>query len=242
MTISKPLILTLGLLPASIAGASGVQPISFQELRGVGGPGTIELEFTGIAGGGSEFRVQVGSRALQAGHITHNVLSGPNAGSEFRTFCVEVNQNIGQGPQTYNIQELTDAPSPGGNYTQAEADGVSAVLANAVALGWIDNRLQADTSQSDYIARMGAIQAAIWAEVDLGVDVFSANTNAAIRQAYLELTDAGTFDASLRLNGLRALTNPRHQDMLYVVPLPPAAMAGLGMLGVCLGVRAWRRR
>ena len=242
MNTLQTLFASSALLPASLGVASPFEPISFSEIRGSGSSQTIEMEFTGIAGGGSEYRVQVGDRALQAGHITHTILSGPNAGSEFRTFCVEVGQNIGQGPLTYQVEELTDAPSPGGHYTQSEADGISAVLANAVALGWIDNRLQADTSQTDYIARMGAIQAAIWAEVDLGVDIFSSNTNESIRQAYLELTDGSTFDDSLRLQGVRALTHPVHQDMLYVIPLPPAAMAGLGMLGVCFGVRTWRRR
>jgi len=32
------------------------------------------------------------------------------------------------------------------------------------------------------------------------------------------------------------------QDMLYVVPLPPAAFAGLGMLGGIAGFRTIRRR
>ena len=54
--------------------------------------------------------------------------------------------------------------------------------------------------------------------------------------------DDNTFDSSLRLNGLKAMVSEGQQDMLYVVPLPPAALAGLGMLGGIAGVRTIRRR
>ncbi len=54
--------------------------------------------------------------------------------------------------------------------------------------------------------------------------------------------DVNTYDATLRLAGLVALASDTAQDMLYVVPLPPAVFAGAGMLGLCLGVRTLRRR
>ncbi len=54
--------------------------------------------------------------------------------------------------------------------------------------------------------------------------------------------DDQTFDSELRLHGLKAIVASGQQDMLYVVPLPPAAFTGLGMLGTIAGVRTIRRR
>lgn len=241
--LSRTQFLTVAVaLPVGLASASPFDPVSFSQIRGNGGNPTLEMQFSGIAGGGSEFRVQVGDRSLQAGHIIQTITSGSKAGTQFRTFCIELGQNVGSGPITYEMVALTEAPVPGPAYSAEVAGRINAVVANAVALGWIDNRLQADTTQDNYIGRMGAIQAALWSEIGGDVDIFSANTNASIRDAFLVLTDAGTFDDSLRINGLLALTNPVRQDMLYVIPLPPAAMAGLGMLCVGFGVRTWRRR
>jgi hypothetical protein len=210
---------------------------------GGGGPGgTLVMEFEGIAGGGSAGRVQVGDSVLQAGHIMHTIQSGPLTGAAYSTFCVELAQHVGTGVVEYQIVDLTDAPAPGPRLTEAQADAVSAVVANAFALGWIDARLQADTTQTDYLGRMGAIQAAIWLAIGGAVDINGAGTSSFVRDAYLELTDGSTFDPSLRMAGLVALTNAGRQDMLFIVPLPPAAWAGAGLLAVGFGLRAARRR
>jgi hypothetical protein len=204
--------------------------------------GSIDLVWTGIAGDGASGRVLVNGVQRQAGHIQHEVASGPQSGASFATFCIELRQNVGSGIVSYDIVDLTEAPLPGPQYAAGVGDAISAVIANAIALGWIDGRLQADASQDNYLGRMGAIQAAIWEATGDSVDIDSAQTSSFVRSAYLELTDAGTFDATLRLGGLRALINGARQDMLYVVPLPPAVFAGAGLLGLGLGVRAWRRR
>ena len=67
-------------------------------------------------------------------------------------------------------------------------------------------------------------------------------TSNSLENYYSILMDDETFDSSLRLNGLKAVVAEGQQDMLYVVPLPPAAFAGLGMLGTIAGVRTIRRR
>lgn len=203
---------------------------------------TISLQFQSIAGGSSANKVVVGGQALTAGHIVHTIASGSQAGSEFRTFCIELGQNVGSGTTVYDIVALTEAPVPGTKYTTGQANMISAVVANAMMLGWIDSKLQADDSQSDYLARMGAIQAAIWEAVGGAVDINASGTSASLRAAYNVLMDAQSFDSSLRMSGLRALTNQTRQDQLIVVPLPPAAFAGMGMLAVGFGVRAVRRR
>lgn len=204
--------------------------------------GSIDLVWTGIAGDGASGRVFVNGVQRQAGHIQHEIASGPQSGASFATFCIELRQNVGSGVVSYDIVDLTEAPLPGPQYAAGVGEAISAVIANAIALGWIDGRLQADTAQENYLGRMGAIQAAIWEAVGGDVDIDAAETSSFVRSAFLELTDAGTFDPTLRLGGLRALVNGARQDMLYVVPLPPAVFAGAGLLGVTFGVRALRRR
>ncbi len=239
---------TVGLIAVSLAGTFVGQAVAERVSASQEGfargssQGTIDLEWTGIAGDGASGRVFVNGVRRQAGHILHDIVSGPGAGSSFATFCIELRQNVGAGVVTYDIVDLSDAPLPGPQYAAGVGDAISAVIANAVALGWIDGRLQADSSQTNYLGRMGAIQAAIWEVVGGAVDIDSADTSSFVRSAYLELTDASTFDSTLRLTGLRALVNGSRQDMLYVVPLPPAAFAGAGLLAVGFGVRALRRR
>ncbi len=228
----------LGLIAVGANG--GTASVSHSGIRG--STGTLTMRFESIAGGGSAGEVRVDGADLQAGHIVHTILSGPNAGSSFRTFCIELGQRVGSGPVEYRIVPLTDAPLPGPSYSSVRADAVSAVMANALALGWIDSRLQADTGHADYLGRMGAIQAAIWDAIGGAVDIDSPGTSAFVRSAYAQLMNAQTFDGSLRMSGLRALTNSSRQDMLYVVPLPPAVFAGAGLLAAGFGVRAWRRR
>jgi hypothetical protein len=205
---------------------------------GVVSADTVSLTFQGIAGGNSATTLRVGNQTIQAGHIIHQT----SGGAEFRTFCIELAQNVGGGVTVYEVVDLEQAPVPGPVYDAADAAMMSAVIANAVTLGWIDSGLQADASQENYLGRMGAIQAALWAAVGAAVDVNSASTSASLRTAYLELTDPQGFDDSLRLNSLRALVNGTRQDMLYVVPLPTSALAGAGLLAVGFGVRASRRR
>jgi hypothetical protein len=240
MHTKNKMVAAVALGLATVVANAGTTGAGASSLRG--SAGTLTLQFETIAGGGSAGKVRVGGSDLRAGHIVHTILSGPNAGSSFRTFCVELGQNVGSGPVVYNIVSLTDAPLPGPSYSQSVADAVSAVVANARALGWIGSRLQADTGQADYLGRMGAIQAAIWEAIGGAVDIDSSGTSGFVRSAYAELMDAQTFYSSLRMAGLRGLTNSSRQDMLYVVPLPPAAFAGAGLLAVGFGVRAVRRR
>lgn len=233
--------LCLSGLAVSASTAGGIGYESVGHVRGTSF-GTIDLRYTGIAGDAAAGKVVVNGVSRQSGHIIHDILSGPQSGTSFRTFCIELRQTIGSGGVvTYDIVDLSDAPLPGPQYGAAIGNAINAVVANAIALGWIDNRLQADTSQTNYLGRMGAIQAAIWEATGDTLDLNASGTSASVRSAYLELMGA-TFDPTLRLNGLRGLINASRQDMLYVVPLPPAVFAGAGLLAIGLGVRAWRRR
>ncbi len=204
---------------------------------------TIEMSYDGVAGDSSAMRVRVsGEGTFYAGHMMHTFTSGRRAGESFRTFCVDVREFARTGATTYEIIDLADAPRPGQPYGQAKADAVSAVVANAIALGWIGKDLQADTGDSDYLGKMGAIQAAIWGALGYDIRDNSGRTSDELNFFYDILLDDDTFDSSLRTSGLRAAVASNQQDMLYIVPLPPAAFAGAGLLAVGFGVRQIRRR
>ncbi len=202
----------------------------------------VDLKYTGVAGGSGAMHLDVAGGTYYAGHMNHIYTSGDKAGQSFSTFCIDFAEHANTSGATYEIVDIAQAPMPGAPYGQSIADQINAVVANAHALGWIDACLQADTGQSDYLAKMGAIQAAIWEAFGSDVQIGSSRTTNALESYYGILMNNQTFDASMRLHGLKAIVADGQQDMLYVVPLPPAAFAGLGMLGSIAGVRTIRRR
>ena len=203
---------------------------------------TVDLDYIGIAGGTSAATARLGSSTYYAGHMNHTITSGSQAGQSFFTFCIEVGEYASNGSATYDIVDIADAPNPGSPYGQTKADAVSAIVANAYAMGWIDAKLQADSGQADYLAKMGAIQAAIWEALGHDFQVNSSGTSSALRTQYNLLTNENSFDGSLRMRNLMAVVAQGQQDQLWIVPLPPAGFAGLGLLGGLAGVRAMRRR
>ncbi|MFG0246901.1 MAG: Cys-Gln thioester bond-forming surface protein [Phycisphaerales bacterium JB052] len=203
---------------------------------------TVDLNYIGVAGGTSAAKARIGSSTYYAGHMNHTITSGSQAGQSFYTFCIEVGEFASNGSATYEIVDLADAPDPGLNYGQAKADAVSAIVANAHALGWIDAKLQANSGQADYLAKMGAIQAAIWEALGHDFQVNSSATSTGLRDQYEILMNVNTFDGNRRMHGLRAAVAVGQQDQLWIVPLPPAGFASLGLLGGIAGVRTLRRR
>lgn len=203
---------------------------------------TIDLDFQQIAGGSSATTLSIDGGQLDAGHMVHTITSGARSGESFRTFCVELAELAQTGSSTYDIVSLSEAPAPSARYGQSIADDISAIVANAEALGWIDGRLQADENQSGYLGKMGAIQAAIWEATGGVLNLNSSQTSDELAFYYAVLMNGQTFDDTLRMDGLRAVVAVGEQDMLYVVPLPPAALAGAGLLLAGFGVRAYRRR
>lgn len=198
---------------------------------------SIDLRYTGVAGGSNAATLKVGSVTYYAGHMQHTITSGDRQGESFSTFCIDLAESAKTDNATYQIVDLADAPAPGVPYGQAVADQINAIVANAVAQGWMDKRLQADTNQSDYVYKMGAVQAAIWEALGGDIRLNSGRTDDELAFYYNVLMDGQSFDDSARINGLRAVVAADQQDMLYVVPLPPAALGGAGLL---LGLGGWR--
>ncbi len=203
---------------------------------------TIDARYVQIAGGSGATHLRVGGTTYYAGHMMHEYTSGARSGQQFASFCIDLGEVAVNSPKGYQLVDLADAPMPGTAYGQLIADKINAVVANAVALGWIDNKLQADSGQVGYLAKMGAIQAAIWQAVGGNVQLNASQTNASLRNYHAVLMNEATFDHEARIGGLKAMVAPGAQDMLYVVPLPPAAFAGAGLLAAGLGMRAVRRR
>lgn len=220
--------------------SSMIAVMAISGIAAVAPAASIDLNYTGVVGGTSAAHARVGSTTYYAGHMNHIITA---SGASFNTFCIEIGEHATPGNATYEIVDLADAPNPGSDYGQAKADAVSAIVANAHAMGWIDNRLQAVSSNAGLnLARMGALQAAIWEALGYDFQLNSSATHSSLRDQYNLLMATSTFDGSMRMNGLRAVVAEGQQDMLYVVPLPGAGLAGLGMLGLCAGVRSVKRR
>ncbi len=221
----------MGLMMMVVAAGSGVALAD-----------SIDLRYTGVAGGSGATKVRVGGTTYYAGHMKHTITSGARSGQTFRTFCIELAEAAQTDTATYEIVDLADAPAPGVPYGQAVADEINAIVANAVAQGWMDKRLQADAGQTDYLAKMGAVQAAIWEALGGDIRLNSGRTSDELAYYYGVLMNEQTFDDEARIDGLRAVVAGGQQDMLYVVPLPPAVLGGAGLLLGLGGLRVARRR
>jgi len=199
---------------------------------------SVDMEYTGVSGGISVTVTPGGT--YSAGHMNHTIYHGATPAGSFQTFCIELGENANNGVSNYQIVDLTSAPDPdlsGSTYTQAQADAVIDVVTNAVSLGWIDINLQNAGGTSEQIS---AVQAGIWAALFGSASSSNAGVQSALSTLTSESVNQGT--RALMASRLRAAVAQGEQDMLYVVPLPPAAWAGLGILGAFAGVRSCRRR
>jgi hypothetical protein len=205
----------------------------------------------GVIGGGN---VTVGANTYSAGHMQHVYGLGGSApgkaagqfiggqGDTFRTFCIEL-QNVSQSQRDFTIVDVSAAPdpsisNPNGNnpYGASLAAAVHDVVWKAIDLGWINADLTANTAT---LKQLSGIQGAIWFALFDSAQAVSSG-DATIQGHMNTLTAA--IGNNNRVAGLRAMVAPNAQDQLYVVPLPPAAFAGLATLAGIAGVSRLRRR
>jgi hypothetical protein len=160
-------------------------------------------------------------------------------GDNFRSFCIELTQDVWDGAVfTYDIGALESVPPP----------GVS--LASTVG----------GMSKADYLRKLWALhegqvvdgttgaafQTAVWdivydADFSLTVGNFRA-TGAATTLAQSWLTDVKNNQSAYTAPNLVALTYPVGQDQIAAVtPLPSAAVGGLVVMGG-VGLARGRRR
>ena len=208
---------------------------------------------TGFDGrGGITVTTNAGTDTVAGGHIqfTYDGAGAPAgkakgqfAGSSFWTFCIELDQFASQQMKAYDIVAVKDAPDPsaGGanpnapsSYGYGIESAIHEVVAAAISLMWIESDLSLGAQGNT--DRLAAIQGEIWRAIYGNASYSNGNVSTAAT------TLNGAIVAGARVSGLRAMTNPTSQDMLYVVPLPPAAFAGLATIFGIAGVARLRRR
>ncbi len=188
----------------------------------------------------------------------------------YATFCVD-NKNATGTATSFELREVTNAPrstagnygNPGNPYTAMQAKRLAAVVKAAQDLGRMGSRGEFITTGTDDNLWSAAIQLAVWESLwestngagwDLAGGTFVLNstngTSNNVRNRFNTLIASATtfFNTNNVAGGVRVLagtrgtTNETAQDQLVIVPLPPAAWAGLGALAGVMGVGYVRRR
>lgn len=208
----------------------------------------FQAQYTGVDG---YLRIHVDGftdSQIRAGYANFEYAPGsprPGAGqfndASFKTFCIDVQPHASGAMHDWDISDIADAPVPGSAYGGAREAGVHAVIAAAMRLNWIASDLTGANG-----VQATAIQGAIWAALaDAGGDASIAamtSNNAFVDAAYAELINEYLLNTTARVVGLKAMVSADSQDMLYIVPLPPAAWAGIATLAGVAGVSRLRRR
>ncbi len=209
---------------------------------------------------GGEFRVTEFSGASVPGMGSGVLLSG----SYFQTFCLEYDEPIAHGVQ-YNWT-LSNASHDGGGSTAEGAqqdssgnwfdpiDSRTAYLYTQFwngTLSWTayngDLHEYDYTSGSGRVASASALQQAFWyLEQSLTLEQIGGDTSEAyalVLEAQSAIDD-GLWSGigNVRVLTLTTSTGGRIQDQLFMVPLPPAALAGLGLMVGLGAIGIWRRR
>ncbi len=229
-----------------------------------GESGTINVVSTG-----STFSTFAGALLHEfAGPATGEGLS--LVGTTIQTYCLEL-ESINTNFQPMDVTSVAAAPNdaPGnpnfnGPYGAVREARVQAVIGAAILAGWIDYELQL-TAGADINSRGAAIQLLVWEALfepgnagpipafDLSNGNFFVSAGYATGLGYangLLGSVAALFQAGYVHGGLRAVTGATNaggghtniQDQLVVIPLPPAAWAGLGTLSAVFGLSYARRR
>lgn len=232
-------MMTMAALVAATSGFAAAADFSAQRTGFTGHSGITVGSLGSHSGGLIEFEYGPGGSA--AGKASGQFVG--NAGDSFVTFCIELDQTASTSLKNYDVVSLASAPNPAtgssnpnnpSSYGHAIAARVNEVVAAAITAGWINSDLSLGSADSYQLA---GIQAAIWDAI-YGPGVVSANATITAHMNAL-LANYGSGDT---VKGLRAMVSGNSQDMLYVVPLPPAAFAGLATLVGVAGVARLRRR
>lgn len=214
---------------------------------------TVTLKYTG-AGAGRNVRVTLGSNTQDvfAGQLRHTASNGVGSLSwlsgPVTTFCTDLSEYVTSSGATYTQTALANMPVSSGwpAMGSAKASAVYALYDGAAGRQF--------GSDSDWAA---AFQIALW---EIVYDFNSSNPSAfnlgggamratgtggalssSITSKISELF--GLVNRTVAQDGLIGLSRNGAQDqLLQIVPLPPAAWAGLGMMGGMIVVRRMRRR
>jgi len=206
---------------------------------------TINLQYLG-PGAGQAFQVQAYGTSASAFAGQYRFIASGGTGKaaslngSLVSFCLDVLEGVGGGPQSYDLKALTDAPVTSATSPMSDDQAAAIARIYTFAAG------QQFGSSNDYAA---AFNLAIWeivadfdTSLDVGTGVFQVTQS--IGTGVTDILDdlfAAAIDTSINGATLAALTNDGFQDQVVVIPLPGSAgLAAAGLLG--LGVASRRRR
>lgn len=200
--------------------------------------------------------------ATQASLGFVGTFSGPasNGTSNFQTFCLQLNENLGFGGtyktviSTYTVAAGVTNFDPtsgsfGANVGQDELSATTAVLYSQFR----NSGNFGGTAPADTTALVNALQLAIWySEGELSSPAnpnglngaFAANSDAVAMFNWAKgvaIANPNNF-YGVRVLQLFNASGTNAQDLLTIVPLPPAAYAGMGTLAGVIGMGYIRRR
>jgi len=171
------------------------------------------------------------------------------SGNVFQSFCLERNETL--SPGTYNWSLDTGARNGGVGGATSNFDPIGAATAILFTKFWNGTLTNYGGTGNSYnytagsgrVSTAGELQDAIWyLEGELTSSQVD-HTSLAWAWAQQALTDAGssTDIGNVRVLVLTDSGGGNHQDILVLIPLPPAAMLGLGLLSA-IGVAGLIRR
>lgn len=212
---------------------------------------TVRLQFDST-GNGRNVRVSLNGDAFNcfAGQLIHNFSNGNGAAAGLTgshiTFCSDLMQSVSSGGSTYTVTGIQNLPGGGAmgvNRMQAIYDMYSA--AGGSQMG----------SDDDMAA---AFQLAIWeviydydganvGSLNLASGSFKARNTLGLALSSAIATRAATLFSAIGSNaaqtGLLGLGNGSYQDQIVqLVPVPPAVLAGIAGLGLVGYVRRRAQR
>jgi len=170
------------------------------------------------------------------------------SGNTFQSFCLERNETL--GPGTYNWSLSDSAHNGGVGGAVNGSDPISAATAWLFDVYWrgaltnVNGFSYNYTAGSNRVASAGELQDAIWLlENELtSSQINQSGAGYAWAQAALSAVGNSTSIGNVRVLTLTDSSGGNHQDILVMVPLPSAAMLGLGLLAAVGAVGIARRR
>jgi len=248
--VSSTLALTslFGLSPAALADTVVAENITYY-----GGTTSGVVNSVGSSGGGGLFTFERkgGTSPLQ---LLPNTQLGGTSDLDFIGICLEFNETLHSGTQTYDLVELTSAPIDANNSPYAPMNSRATNL--ATLLGGLYPVFGQTTIGGSAITNTNALalQIAVWEIANEGFDstynvasgniTFTSSAAAMQAQGWLTKINNGNSDGWATLTNLKAITIDGKQDfVVQAVPIPAAAwLFGSALMGTAaLGRRKQKK-